>query len=140
MSGAPQFFEWRHCQKDGAPFDAEISLNRIELLRDPLLFAIARDVTKRKQAEKELRAALSEIEHLKKQLESDYIYLREEIKLSHDFEEIIGQSNALKCALYKIEQIAPTDTTVLLLGETGVGKELFARAIHNASPRKLGPW
>ncbi len=139
LMGAPQFFEWRHCRKDGTPFDAEISLNRIELLRDPLLFAIARDITKRKQAEKELRAALSEIEHLKKQLEADYTYLREEMKLSYNFEEIIGQSDALKCALYKIEQIAPTDATVLLLGETGVGKELFARAIHNASSRKERP-
>jgi chemotaxis protein methyltransferase CheR len=139
LRGTPQFFEWKHCRHDGTLFDAEISLNRIELLGEPFLFAIARDITKRKQAEKELRSALSEIEHLKKQLEADYTYLREEMKLSHNFEEIIGQSDALKRALYKIEQIAPTDTTVLLLGETGVGKELFARAIHNASSRKERP-
>lgn len=139
LMGVPQFFEWKHCRQDGTPFDAEISLNRIELLGEQLLFAIARDVTRRKQGERELREALTEIEHLKKQLESDYTYLREEMKLSHNFEEILGQSNALKGALYKIEQIASTKTTVLLLGETGVGKELFARAIHNASSCKERP-
>jgi formate hydrogenlyase transcriptional activator len=137
--GKPQLFEWKHCRQDGTLFDAEISLNRIRVKGKSLLFAVARDVTSRKQAEQELRAALSEIEHLKAQLETDYSYLREEIKLSHNFDEIIGRSDVLKRILYKVEQIAPTDATVLLLGETGVGKELFARAIHNASPRKERP-
>lgn len=63
--------------------------------------------------------------------------LVEEIKLMHDYENIIGESEVLKYVLYRLEQIAPLDTTVLILGETGTGKELIARAIHHGSRRKL---
>jgi chemotaxis protein methyltransferase CheR len=97
------------------------------------------EVAEHMQTEKELRKALKEIEELKEQLQADYTYLREEIKLEHNFNEIIGESNALKYVLFKIEQIANIDTTVLVLGETGTGKELVARAIHNMSPRKNRP-
>ncbi len=80
--------------------------------------------------------ALLEIKKLKKQLEGEKEYLTEEIKLEHNHENIIGKSDALKYVLYKVEQIAATDTTVLVLGETGTGKELIARAVHHGSPRK----
>jgi chemotaxis protein methyltransferase CheR len=63
-------------------------------------------------------------------------YLQEEIKLEYNYENIIGQSDGLNYVLYKVEQIASSDTTVLILGETGTGKELVARAIHGLSPRK----
>ena len=66
-------------------------------------------------------------------------YLREEIKTGHNFEEIIGDSPALNNALDKLAQVAETDTTVLIQGETGTGKELFARAVHNRSPRNPHP-
>lgn len=98
-----------------------------------------RDITERKEAEIKLEKAYSEIELLKNQLEADRTYLREEIKLFHDYEHIIGNSDTLKYVLFRAEQIAPTDTTVLILGETGTGKELIARAIHNASRRKDRP-
>jgi PAS domain S-box-containing protein len=98
-----------------------------------------RDVTKRKQAEIDLREAYSEIEQLKNQLEAETAYLQEEIKLEHNFESIIGNSAAIQYALYKVEQVAATDTTVLVLGETGTGKELISRAIHNNSLRKGRP-
>jgi len=98
-----------------------------------------RDITRRKQGELRLQTAYSEIKALKAQLEADQTYLREEIKSGHDHENIIGDSDLLKYVLYRAKQIAPTDTTVLILGETGTGKELIARAIHNASLRRARP-
>ena len=100
---------------------------------------LTQEIIKHQQTEKKLRKALKEIEQLKDQVESDYTYLREELKLEHNFEDIIGQSDPLKYVLFKIEQVAATDATVLLLGETGTGKELIARAVHNRSTRKNRP-
>jgi chemotaxis protein methyltransferase CheR len=94
------------------------------------------DITERKQAELNLKTALTEIKELKEKLEVERAYLQEEIKLEYNYENIIGQSDGLNYVLYKVEQIAPSDTTVLVLGETGTGKELVARAIHGLSPRK----
>ena len=94
------------------------------------------DITERKQAELNLHVALSEIKDLKEKLEVERAYLQEEIKLEYNYENIVGQSDGLNYVLYKVEQIAPSDTTVLVLGETGTGKELVARAIHSLSPRK----
>jgi len=94
------------------------------------------DITERKQAELNLQTALTEIKELKEKLEVERAYLQEEIKLEYNYENIIGQSDGLNYVLYKVEQIAPSDTTVLVLGETGTGKELVARAIHGLSPRK----
>jgi transcriptional regulator with GAF, ATPase, and Fis domain len=94
-----------------------------------------RDITDRKFSELDLRKAYVEIELLKDQLEAETAYLQEEIKLEHNFENIVGQSAALKYVLYKVEQVAGTDSTVLVLGESGTGKELIARAIHSNSPR-----
>src|SRR5271157_3362558 len=87
----------------------------------------------------ELRTALSEIKTLKDQLEVENTYFRQEIQMRHQFEDIIGQSDGLKYVLYRAEQVAPTNTTVLILGETGTGKELIAAAIHHMSPRKDRP-
>ena len=94
------------------------------------------DITERKQGELNLKAALSEIKELKEKLEVERAYLQEEIKLEYNYENIIGQSDGLNYVLYKVEQIASSDTTVLVLGETGTGKELVSRAIHGLSPRK----
>ena len=87
----------------------------------------------------DLRTALSEIKTLKDQLEAENIYFRQEIKMRRQFEHILGQSDGLRYVLYRVEQVAPANTTVLILGETGTGKELIAAAIHNMSPRKDRP-
>jgi formate hydrogenlyase transcriptional activator len=80
-----------------------------------------------------------EIGRLKARLERENVYLREEILGEHNFEEIVGSSPQLSAVLHTVERVAPTDTTVLILGETGTGKELVARAIHNRSPRRSRP-
>jgi formate hydrogenlyase transcriptional activator len=76
-----------------------------------------------------------EIAILKAKLEKENVYLREELRAEHNFEEIVGSSPALLKALHAVEQVAPTDSTVLIYGETGTGKELVARAIHSRSNR-----
>lgn len=81
----------------------------------------------------------AEVEQLTNRLQAENVYLREEIKLEHHFDEIIGESQAIKAVLRKVEQVAPTDSTVLILGETGTGKELIARAVHDLSPRSARP-
>ena len=92
------------------------------------------DISDRKQAEIELREAYTEIEFLKNQLQAESEYLRQEIKLEHNFKNIIGQSEALKYVLHRVEQVAPEESPVLIMGETGTGKELVARALHELSP------
>jgi len=79
--------------------------------------------------------AYQEIDSLKARLEKENVYLREELRAEHNFEEIVGNSPALLKALHAVEQVAPTDSTVLIYGETGTGKELVARAIHSRSSR-----
>ncbi len=80
--------------------------------------------------------AYEEIAQLKSLLEQEKLYLQEEIKTEHNFEEFIGQGQNIKRVLKAIETVAPTDASVLILGETGTGKELVARAVHDLSPRK----
>ena len=79
------------------------------------------------------------IEQLNARLEADNVYLKEEIKSYHDFDDIVGESAALRLALARLSQVAPTNSSVLLLGPTGTGKELFARAVHERSRRHARP-
>lgn len=83
-----------------------------------------------------LSKALAEVEQLKNRLQAENTYLREEIKLTQRFDEIITQSKRFQKVLRTVEQVAPTNTTVLILGESGTGKELLARAVHQLSSRK----
>jgi transcriptional regulator with GAF, ATPase, and Fis domain len=101
---------------------------RIRLLGEVFVNALAR-----KRSEESLRKAYVEVRELKERIEKDYSYLAEEINFEHDFAGIVGQSSALKKILCAVRQVAPTKATVLLLGETGTGKGMMARAIHNAS-------
>ena len=97
------------------------------------------DFTERKESEEALRAAHEQLQQLKNQLEAENIYLQEELQEDQAFGDMIGQSAAMKYVRYKISQVAPTDSIVLITGETGTGKELVARAIHGASLRKDRP-
>jgi PAS domain S-box-containing protein len=95
----------------------------------------ATDITDRKRAENELQKAFDEIKKLKDQLFEENIALRQEIDQASLFEEIVGSSKALRNTLAQVAKVAPTDSTVLITGETGTGKELVARAIHKRSHR-----
>jgi formate hydrogenlyase transcriptional activator len=87
-------------------------------------------------ANEKLNRQLEEINHYKLQLEEEKIYLKEEIETTLNYAEIVGESPLMQKTFRLVAQVAPADSTVLLLGETGTGKELIARAIHNNSPRK----
>ena len=121
-NGQPVPFEYTSTpiMKDGRPNGAVV---------------VFRDVSKRKEIEREREDAYEEIKALKEQLEQERDYLRDEIDVTVNFEEIIGQSIALKRTLAKVEAVAGTTANVLILGESGVGKEMIARAIHCESDR-----
>jgi PAS domain S-box-containing protein len=98
------------------------------------------DVTERKQAEEALRKAFEEIKGLRDQLFKENIALKEEVDRVSMFEEIVGASPALRAVISRVSKVAPTDSTVLITGETGTGKELIARAVHKRSQRSSRPF
>jgi formate hydrogenlyase transcriptional activator len=124
-------------RKDGAPRKLRFSLQPLTLESGQRgLVSTAEDITDRNETEMKLRQALAEVERSKNQLRAEGLYLKEGVELSHKFGDIVGESATLKEALHLVERVASTDTTVLILGETGTGKELFSRAIHDLSARK----
>jgi PAS domain S-box-containing protein len=100
------------------------------------MIGTVQDITERERMKEILAQQLEEIKKLKRQLESENIYLRREIRLGEKHNEIVGKSDAIKYVLSQIEQVAPTNTLVLIQGETGTGKELIAQAIHKLSSCK----
>jgi PAS domain S-box-containing protein len=139
--------------KEGRPIAVEFVSNIYLVNHHKVIQCNIRNITERKliaealkkshseleRQAAELQTALSEIKTMKEQLEAENIYLRQEHKMKRRFENIIGQSDGLKYVLYRAQQVAPSNTTILLLGETGTGKELIAAAIHDMSPRKERP-
>ena len=104
-----------------------------------LLGEVFANALARKRADEKFQAAFSEIQQLKERLQAEVTYLQEEGQLGCGSEAIVGQSDELKRVLFRVAQVAPGDTTVLILGETGTGKGLVAAAIHSLSPRKDNP-
>ena len=116
----------------------ENKLSLMESLASQISIAVSNiianeEVSKR---EEENERQLMEINRYKQQLEAEKIYLKEEIETSHHYSEILGDSPSMQTTFRLVSQVAASDSTVLILGETGTGKELIARAIHNGSPRK----
>ena len=103
------------------------------------LLVASKDVTERNRAERQLRAAFEENARLREELERERDYLREEVQVSMNFGRIIGESPVLKKMLARLEAVAQTSASVLIQGESGVGKELVAHVIHARSPRSNGP-
>ena len=112
-------------RKDGSEFPVDILLGPVESQQGRMIVAIVRDLSERRKYEEALKRA-----------EEEKRYLEEELITTHQFEEIIGETAGLKRVLNQVETVATTDATVLILGETGTGKELVARAIHHLSPRR----
>jgi PAS domain S-box-containing protein len=111
-------------RKDGTEFPVDIMLSPVRTDGEKLVLTVIRDLSEKKRAEEELARN-----------EREKRYLEEELNTEHRFEEIIGDSVGLKRVLKQVETVASTDVTVLILGETGTGKDLIARAIHQLSPR-----
>lgn len=103
------------------------------------MLVASKDVTERNRTERKLRTTLAENAHLREELERERDYLREEVNVAMNFGRIVGKSPALKYMLAQVEAVAQTPASVLVLGESGVGKELVARAIHARSPRAEAP-
>ena len=112
-------------RKDGTEFPVDIMLSPIETGTGKIVLSVVRDLSEKKRAEEALERK-----------EREKQYLEEELDLEHNFEEIIGETPGLKRVLKQVETVAATDVTVLILGETGTGKDLIARAIHHLSSRR----
>jgi PAS domain S-box-containing protein len=148
--------QWRTSLRTGKPFEGEARVRRADgqyhwflHLKVPLRneqgnvirwYGSSVDIDDRKRGEGKLRAAFQEIKTLKDQLQRENIALREEIGETSMFEEIVGASPLLRDVLARVAKVAPTDSTVLITGETGTGKELIARAIHKRSQRSDRPF
>ncbi len=128
--------EWKATRKDGSQFPVDISVNLLHYRGQDLNCAILRDISERKRQEADLKMAFREIESLKNQLEKENEYLQEEIRQQSQFQNIICKSEAYAKVLKQVEQVAPTETTVLITGESGTGKELLANALHQHSNRQ----
>ena len=137
--GSYRWFEWRSVPVGTLIYAAARDITERHRIAEALQKAHAELECRVEERTVELKEALTEIKAMKDQLETENIFFREENKMKYQSANILGESNGLKNVLYQVEQVAPMNTTVLILGETGTGKELVSSAIHNMSPRKDRP-
>jgi PAS domain S-box-containing protein len=136
LSGYEEPYETTALRKDGSTFPAEIQARTMHYKGRAVRVTALNDITERKRANLELKQAYDEIRQLKDRLEAENLTLRQEVKISFKDDELIGKSHVHRIVLQQAEHVAPTDSTVLILGETGTGKGLIARRIHQLSGRK----
>lgn len=129
-------YESNYIRKDGSTYPVKVSSSYFLYEDTEYLHVKIENMTDYYEKEKKLQKAFDDLQVVKKQLESERNYLQQEITIEHNFNEIITQNKRYKRVLQQIQQVAATDATVLILGETGTGKELIARAIHNLSLRR----
>ncbi len=113
---------------NGEKFSIEATLSQVEAAGQQLYTFILRDIEERRRTEAE-----------QSRLRGMTLYLEEEVRATHDIEDLVGESQSLKSVMQNVRQVAATDATALIMGETGTGKELIARAIHTLSPLKDNP-
>jgi PAS domain S-box-containing protein len=128
--------EHPYYKKNGAKFEVEANLFYVSFHSDEYCCIFMKDISERKQKDAAFQNALKKIKQLKKRLEEEKSYLKAEVAENYSFNNIISQSKNYKPILQKVAQVAETNSTVLITGETGTGKELLARAIHGLSPRE----
>ena len=128
-----------HLRKDGTTVPHIATGGILTIHGTNYLTGLAVDVSELVAVQEELRKRLEEIEELRRRLEAENLYLQSEVELNSEHRNIVGKSRAIREMLSQVEQVAPTDSTVLILGETGTGKELVARRIHELSPRAGRP-
>jgi len=128
-------YESTHLRKDGSEFPVNVSINFLQFKEEEYIAAILRNITERKRREQELEDAFIKLNQLKEHLQAENEYLHEDMRGNYNFNEIITVSPKYQSTLQQIQEVAPTGTTILILGETGTGKELLARAIHRLSNR-----
>ncbi|MCR9053606.1 MAG: sigma 54-interacting transcriptional regulator [Phaeodactylibacter xiamenensis] len=140
-SGAHQviYKETEVRKANGQWLPVDVYINFISFEGKDYACAFLRDISARKAKNRELAAALDKVQELSDRLQTENTLLKEEIKVNYNFENIISESKAYKTVLHQVEQVAATEATVLIIGETGTGKELLARSIHALSKRKDEP-
>jgi len=126
-------------KKDGTAFQVETNLFFVTFQEEDYCCAFMRDISRRRAKEVELRKAMKKIQQLKARLEEEKSYLKAEVSENYSFNNIISTSPNYRQVLNQVAQVADTDSTVLITGETGTGKELLARAIHGLSQREEQP-
>ncbi len=131
-----QTVEYNLVSKEGVimPYIGSGSLAIID--GEEYFVGMAINISKLKEVESKLQDVVKETNRLKYLLQAENMYLRNEVESVSDYKHIIGKSNLIKNVLFRVENVAPTDSTVMLNGETGTDKELFARIIHNKSNRR----